>query len=257
MKAHTKKIGPAEAREILAKNPLNRPLNKAHVERLAREMTSGNWIPNGDTICFSGSRLIDGQHRLSAIIASGLTMEMLVVEGLDESAFLTKDVGRRRSSADALAIHGEKNCTMLGAGLGALLIINKSLAACSRFTGTEITNALDENPEMRNHANWLAGSSLRNLLPSGFAIAIRYLCHKSHPREAVEFFDSLESGVNLSAKSPILILRQRLIANKSNAAKLRPEHVAVFLIKAWNAYISGVPLRILRWVEAEPFPTIL
>ena len=48
------------------------------------EMQDGKWRLNGKTICFdSTGRLLNGQHRLSAVVRSGVTLTTVVVRGLD------------------------------------------------------------------------------------------------------------------------------------------------------------------------------
>jgi len=115
-------VTPEWAEETLKKNIGNRPLNVQHVDKLAKEMTNGRWKVNGDTICLNGSRVIDGQHRLHAVVQSGITIETLVVEGLSSDVFDTKDVGKRRSAGDTLGVAGEKNACRLAA---ALILIDK------------------------------------------------------------------------------------------------------------------------------------
>ena len=82
MNIRVETITPERATQILAtQNTGNRSISRRHVAVLAEEIKAGRWKLNGDTICFNGSRLIDGQHRLSAIAASGIPVESLVVYG--------------------------------------------------------------------------------------------------------------------------------------------------------------------------------
>ena len=63
-------ITPAQAAEWLKGNTVNRRLVLHHVERLASEMLAGEWRITGDCIKLNGDRLLDGQHRLQAIVQS-------------------------------------------------------------------------------------------------------------------------------------------------------------------------------------------
>lgn len=89
MKIREESVTPTLAASYLAMNKLNRDRSSGHVRRLADAMLSGAWKENGDTIVFNCGRLIDGQHRLAAIIESGVTVKMLIVEGVDADAFTT------------------------------------------------------------------------------------------------------------------------------------------------------------------------
>lgn len=81
------------------------------------------------------------------------------------------------------------------------------------------------------------------------------------PDEADEFFSLLQSGEGLSAKDPILLLRQYLLqsAVKTNVNP-SPVWVAAVTIKAWNAWVEGREIGLLRFKShgntAEKFPTI-
>ncbi len=70
MKTQIKKISPKIAQGFLDANTDNRKVSHLHVSQLAAEMTKGRWIENGVSIIFDETqqRLIDGQHRLYAII---------------------------------------------------------------------------------------------------------------------------------------------------------------------------------------------
>ena len=83
-----KVIGPDQAKAYLALNQVNRKVNSADVERYAEEMRMGRWKGvSGETIKISKSgRLLDGQHRLLAIIKSQCTVALEFREGLDPDA---------------------------------------------------------------------------------------------------------------------------------------------------------------------------
>ena len=91
MKIKKVMMTPELAKAYLDLNTRNRSISQNHVRFLSREMQAGRWKLNGDTICLSKTRLIDGQHRLLAIIDSGMAFPMLVIEELEDEVFDTKD----------------------------------------------------------------------------------------------------------------------------------------------------------------------
>jgi hypothetical protein len=60
------------------------------------------------------------------------------------------------------------------------------------------------------------------------------------------FSDKLGNGDGLNIGNPMLTLRNKLIENKCSEKKLNSIHIIYLIIRAWNAYISGKELRILR-----------
>src|SRR5687768_7089981 len=111
------RIDPDTAELLLSKNLGNRPINIQRVAKLAEEMAAGRWVFNGDAIRFNGNGLVDGQHRLKAVIKSGVSIDTLLVEGLDHNVFPTIDTGKPRSAADTLATAGESRCKSTAATL--------------------------------------------------------------------------------------------------------------------------------------------
>lgn len=77
-------ISPEEAQSYLNNNAKHRPIKEKKVNEYMGEMREGKWRLNGKTICFdSTGRLLNGQHRLSAVVRSGVPLTTVVVRGLD------------------------------------------------------------------------------------------------------------------------------------------------------------------------------
>src|SRR5687768_15704100 len=114
------RVTPEVAKELLALNTKGqRTISSAAVERYAADMVTQDWIINGDTIRISkDNELLDGQHRLTSIIASGEAQILLIVWGIDKDAMLTIDSGRRRTYADHLKMVGTTNHSLTAAIIG-------------------------------------------------------------------------------------------------------------------------------------------
>ena len=98
-------ITPGEARQILEGNENNRRLNMATVDYYRRQIENGVWQINGESIKLDDrGYLLDGQHRLLAIVKANKPVTTLVVRGLSSEAFKTIDAGKSRSMSDYLKI---------------------------------------------------------------------------------------------------------------------------------------------------------
>ncbi|MGH8959990.1 MAG: hypothetical protein ACRDWT_02085, partial [Jatrophihabitantaceae bacterium] len=116
MRSRVQMISPAKAAEMLAANTTNRPLSKATVRAFAEAMGRGEWMVTHQGIALDvHGVLVDGQHRLAAIIDADRPVEMTVLTEVGEGTFDVLDTGKRRNAADVLAIEGEKSATMLAA----------------------------------------------------------------------------------------------------------------------------------------------
>lgn len=116
MKSNVVKITPAEAKKMLIKhgNQDQRNTDFKKVKKFSEEMKNNMFIPNGESIIISTKgRILDGKHRIHAIILSGITLteQILVTEVLEElddvDTFSTID-STSRTPADILYSKGFK-----------------------------------------------------------------------------------------------------------------------------------------------------
>ena len=92
------RVSPSMAEKMLGRNTRNRSLNQRQVTRWAQSMTAGEWLVTGEAIKIASTGdLLDGQHRLAAVIESGCTVLMLVVKGLHPETQDVMDTGRART----------------------------------------------------------------------------------------------------------------------------------------------------------------
>lgn len=101
-------VTPRMAEKWLERNSVNRVVQVTHVDRLASDMEEGQYVTTHQGIAFDvDGILIDGQHRLTAIVQSGHTVKMLVTTGLPKRAQAMIDVDiRARTVANMFEIDG-------------------------------------------------------------------------------------------------------------------------------------------------------
>lgn len=102
-------ITPELANELLKLNmENNRGIATATVNKYAREMGEGQWLIS-DPIKFSvGGELVDGQHRLNAVIKSGLPQTFVIILGYPKESAEVLDQGKKRNARDIACIRGHK-----------------------------------------------------------------------------------------------------------------------------------------------------
>ena len=106
MQTKVELITPAIAKKMLEKNTNNRPIRWLHVQKLAEEILADEWQTTHQGIAFNNAGfLIDGQHRLNAIVQAGKAVTMSVTRGCDVRAFDVLDRGVNRSISDIMGIH--------------------------------------------------------------------------------------------------------------------------------------------------------
>lgn len=118
MRTKVQAITPKKAAEFLEANTANRPLARSVVKGFAEAMTRGDWMVTHQGIAFdSNGVLVDGQHRLAAIIEADIPVEMAIFTEVNAGTFDVLDTGKRRNAGDVLAVQGEKSVTVLSAML--------------------------------------------------------------------------------------------------------------------------------------------
>lgn len=93
MHTHIETMTPERAATILAeKNNGNRSLRKNHVEKFVGILKRGEWKTTSQGASFSrAGRLLNGQHRLAAIVESGITVDIAVTYNEPEENFAVLD----------------------------------------------------------------------------------------------------------------------------------------------------------------------
>ena len=249
-------ITPAFAAELLRQNIRNRSLTSARVDRIRDAIQRGEWKLNGDAIRVSSTGvLLDGQHRLTPIMLSGLSVESFVTSGLPDEVFDTIDVNSRpRGPSDIFNLHGFKSSTSVAAT--ALLVYQwskspKSLALSSskQPTAAQLVELVRSQPEIYEHAMWGQSDRFaRSYLSPSVAGFTRYVFSAHNKHAADDFFEKLATGAGLEEHSPILHLRNALLiaSAKSSRDKLNRNHKIALIFKAFKQYLAGAEIKILR-----------
>lgn len=255
-------ITPAKAREWLKRMPVNRPLSDNHVRYLTGTIRRGEWKVNGETIKFDESgALIDGQHRLQAIIAADTPIRSFVIYGAEVGSFDTLDGGKKRSLGDTLAIGGYRAYTTLAAALACL---SRFKSGCiwrgggHRKSIQQLESVLKDNPAITESVSFGRALVKDKLIPPGLATCLHYQFALKDKARADAFFSVLATGADLRKGTGVYLLYKQLNANaRSHKDKMKEHHIAAITIKAWNADITGTEIRSLKWSVDETFPTIV
>lgn len=102
-------VAPSDARELLGKNYDNRALSESIVARYAGDILGGRWALTHQAIAVGpDGNLVDGQHRLAAIIRAGVPTLVVFAIYRDakvaEEARQKVDLGRTRRAGDVMEI---------------------------------------------------------------------------------------------------------------------------------------------------------
>lgn len=259
-------IGPDQAEAYLSKMPRNRQLRTAWVNQLAQIMRDGKYQDAGDTIRFAiTGELLDGQHRLRAIIQSGVSLWFWVVYDLPVESQDVMDRGQKRTVADVMHIHGYSNSTILASSLKWVMAMEKGRLSSKNERQLTFYPTPDETllAATRHNAIQYSLGMAKTVKSAGFryppslAVAMHYIMAMGSGQERSDgFFDLVARGEGLAAADPAYTLREQLYFDSVKLIRRSTLNIAVWTILAWNAWNERRSIKVLKYYPDRPFPLV-
>ena len=142
-------VTPEMAEKWLSRNiENNRKINDDRVNAYAREMKDGKWLVTGQAIQFDENGvLIDGQHRLQAVIKAQTPVQMLVTTGLSPTAVNVIDTMQARSVNQIMRMTGASD---LKANRFTISLVNtylRFISSSRKITASEYSDWFDKHKE--------------------------------------------------------------------------------------------------------------
>jgi hypothetical protein len=238
-------ITPTMAKNLLDTNHNeNRDIKVRVVNDYADQMKKGLWREiSGESLKISETtKLIDGQHRLNAIIQSNVTVTMLVIENIPEESMAAIDDGAKRTLSDSLKIRGlinpSFNQKMVASAIIALDVLRNSaknnlpLNVARRTRNSSIVSTLEFSkkiPDLYEVMNEFNESfnlkNIKKIIPIGTsAIPLYYIFSKIDKEFTDNFFSTIETGIpndGLGINSPSFIAYNTILNYKMKKLNLR------------------------------------
>lgn len=253
-------VTPNMAAKWLEFNANNRPPSERTVERYAKAMKTGKWSLNGESIKFSAEgNLLDGQHRLTAICKSGVSVPMFVVYGLPRETFDTIDIGKTRTGGDVISILEPEYAKYSNTICAAVRLLDtyNSLGhfksrGRGRISNYEVLDVFKKFPGIARSAGFAHRlEQAPKIVPLSALTVLHFMFSKKDQDEAEKFLHDLDSGANLNIDDPVFILRRRLFELNERYRRKSAEMVIPYIVKSWNATREGKKIQNLRIGDNE------
>lgn len=247
-------VDPDLAAAWLGDNHGNRNQRPRAVAAYSRDILNGDWLTTGESIKFDwDGRLIDGQHRLEAVVQTRRPIMVVVVRGLDPRVQGVLDTNAKRTAADALRFAG-------------VTVQAKDIASVARvaaaYESGKLRTALDQSKVDVTHAETIAWHDANPDVVNAVALGARVarpigatisgigyavlVLERIDGLAAVEFFTSMaekRTNGNGDPRKAVLdafdkIRSQRRIPSAA-------ESLAI-LFRGWNAWRAGTDLKVIR-----------
>lgn len=268
MKLEIVTMTPNWAHQILTEqNIKNRHMRPSVVRRYARAIAAGQWKLTQQGVAIgSNGVLLDGQHRLAAIVEAGQPVEIALATDCDPSIFTVMDTGCSRKAADVLQMEGVGDPTTVAAGLK-LYILNERHPD-KIWSGQQLRLPSHSDIEVLNRqrfenvawASSLATSAYRGCkrINKSACVAFTLLAlDAGWPESTVESFcKKLGNGAGLADTSPILRFRTFLINDVVRRGGGNTQIHLACLIKTFNYWNEDAALKLFRPPTIPAMPTI-
>ncbi len=261
MRTEVKLITPHLASIYLERNNVNRILRPPVVASYADQMRRGQWKLTSQGISFdTNNNLVNGQHRLYAVIKSGVSVKMSVTFEEDPEAFKYIDTSKRRTVSDVFYIEDITNANNISAGIGRYVALNRQLESSStkytemKLTSEDMLQIYHSDAEFWSNTTNLAYrcySNLRLLPPSAITGFMAHLIKtRKHRHEIVERFILELFDIEAHTNQVIPLFRKTIFNAELTLRKISPNHKIALLIKTWNYYITNREVKILRFTPS-------
>lgn len=266
-------ITPEIAKKMLKQNLINnRIIDWPTIREYARQMMNGIWYEHtGESIKITeNGTLVDGQHRLLALIEANVSLRFKVDYGVPEIAFKYIDSGKRRSAGDKFHCAGILNSRNMASGIIRYLVlkanrtignkgINVKTSKRNGYSFTELLDVYNQQPKIWDAAlnmasNWYSKSG--RLLKATEFLAFYMFLRDISEDDAFVFMEKFGEGINLSNNDPIKLLREKLTNAKLNPTMVLTGYVKTALIvKTWNYFRTNESIKVLRFSpDIDNFP---
>lgn len=265
------RVTPTIAKKYLETSSGNRPISRSVVQSYASTMINGDWKVNGVPIVFDNEgHLIDGHHRLQAIIEANKCIEMSITRGVEPDVFTTFDCGRHRNLGQILAMNGIVDYNKISSVVSVDIALERYGAVRKNKGAKQIRMTNDiyyqkwkQDPEGFASCTKFADKMFRTdriLRMSWIGGLLYYLTHTgTFDTEYVKKFFIAVCSLDSSGINPADELRKFILRNDRNpgSKKFDDSYLFAIVVKAWNAYASNTIIGQLKYdINKEEYPKL-
>lgn len=255
METKVETITPTMAAKWLENNPRNRTVSKHRVGMYSRQMKHGHWRLTHQGIAFNcDGSLKDGQHRLAAIVESGVPVTMMVTRGLSNDAVGGIDLCRPRTFADVYRMRGmETTKTEVSLARRMWSIYCEQVLGYAKRqirTDADADTLLAFINHHRDAISFaLTDANKHGIKAAPVRAAIAAAWWTVDNERLAQFRTQLSTGVvdNASRDGAVLRIRDYLLNTVSTTGEMRAREIYGRTATALQAYLEGRNITKLFW----------
>jgi hypothetical protein len=267
-------ITPQIAEELLL-SKANRKLAIATIAYYGRMMQNGEWKKTGEPVLIDNTgRLRDAYHRVWACLLSNTPFTTFVVTGIDSDADTQMAINncKPRTDVNGLEFSGLNGLSRIIASVVKISVRHAAgyyephnRVRVHKMSPKEVVNYVEARPSLHDAVHGVVDEfkqTLTDYLPGKTDVAsyVGWLIYDLHGVDVMEdFFTVLGEE---EPTGPIALLRAKLEAeveslSRGYRSKMSKYEALAFMIKAFNAWHTGTPMRRLVLGTDEAFPVLV
>lgn len=214
-------ITPQKAVLYYKKNTDNyRPRVDKNYKHLIHDILKFHWTITGETIVIDElGILIDGQHRLEAIIKQGIALPCIVVEGVPKEAKDMTGNSVPRKLWNRLQNHGEKYPKRLQTILYLAYWLDQTTNKHDWPTHAEAIDYLNDHPEIRDCVEKYSKVPVTSPISAQVATYCYYILSKVDAVKAEKFIDRVITARDIKKQmKQIICLREFILDTRKRKA---------------------------------------
>ena len=238
-------------------NTHNRRLMDKVIERYAADMRAGNWqcIHQGISFSEPPTAIIDGQHRLWAVVKSGVNVIMRLFTNEPMAGQLVTDDQAIRAASDALTLAGYPTTKQEAAIANAMLAGTRMGVGAFRMSKTILQEFLATHHDAIAFALSFYTRKTKGFTASTMA-AIARAYYYAEKEKIAPFVETLLTGIPARSDETLncaLALRRFLIESNVAGSSGRAESYRKTQ-KMLRAYLDGLSLSKCTGTDIDLFP---
>lgn len=257
-------VTPAMAKSWLEHRNVERQRTYSHhkAQQWAIEMRAGRWKTTHQGIAFDWDGfLLDGQHRLGAIVLVGFAVQLDIRVGCDPDTFDVLDSGHKRTANQMVHHPHARLMTSAARYLGTIDgTVNSPVTSggvyAKRTSVAELLHVVTSWPELGTFAASAQHVRVKSQILAAPHLAVLAQASRTQYADRIPvWLDGLAYGENLTGLDSRLHLRNRFA--KERRALTNSHGLSYGLVvTAWNSYVQELHMGVLRVRGEDHVPEV-
>lgn len=257
-------VTPDQASQWLSKTAKNRKISQRRVGLYAAAMKRGDWMLTNQGIAIDEfGALIDGQHRLRAVVESQTPVELLVIHAAPNRSQLVLDQGLKRQPHDQVGLREGWEVTPLHMAVAKSMVGSVGGAGETERRMMVADIQLMDRFYVRHHkavefavAQFAARQKVKGVTIAPVLAPVARAHYTQDANRLLRFCEVVATGMaDRKGDAPAVVLRNWLLAGREKALSSRSGKDRYAIYKkteiALNAFLDGQSIQKLGQMQLD------